>query len=634
MAHTLIKIYNRANIAFIHDVMMASISFVIALFLRLGSGIESFSMDLLILGTILFTAVSAIVFRYMKMYRGVWRYASLNDLVNITKSASLVILIFLVLLFVITRLENLPRSLPFINWFVLIALLGGSRFVYRLFKDRRIEFRLEHNTSKRVPVLLVGAGDGAELFIRSLARRDANYRVSGIVSNSKARVGRNIHGVEIFGTIEEIPEVFNALSQLDAPPQRLILTSERLEGTKIAKLLETANSLGMTLARLPSLTDFKNGPKSNHEIIVHQIDVEDLLGRPQTTIDRSSMLTLIEDKRVLITGAGGSIGSEIARQISDLKPASITLVENSEFNLYSINMEISNRHPDLYCQPLIGDIRDSVRINSVFNEVKPDLVFHAAALKHVPLMENNILEGLTTNVLGTVNVADAAEATGVSTFVQISTDKAVNPTNVMGASKRMAECFCQALDATEGKTRFVTVRFGNVLGSTGSVVELFRKQISEGGPVTVTDPKMKRYFMTVKESVELVLAASAFGSSHPDQVGIIYVLDMGEPVLIIDLAKQMIRLAGHIPNEDISITYTGLRPGEKLYEEIFHLSEDHSQISQSGILLAAPRVNNINIVRSEIDKLTHAINTEDITAAKRVISKLVPEYNSSDNVKF
>ena len=634
MAHTLIKIYNRANIAFIHDVMMASISFVIALFLRLGSGIESFSMDLLILGTILFTTVSAIVFRYMKMYRGVWRYASLNDLVNITKSASLVILIFLVLLFVITRLENLPRSLPFINWFVLIALLGGSRFVYRLFKDRRIEFRLEHNTSKRVPVLLVGAGDGAELFIRSLARRDANYRVSGIVSNSKARVGRNIHGVEIFGTIEEIPEVFNALSQLDAPPQRLILTSERLEGKKIAKLFDTANSLGMTLARLPSLTDFKNGPKSNHEIIVHPIDVEDLLGRPQTTIDRSSMLTLIEGKRVLITGAGGSIGSEITRQISDLKPASITLVENSEFNLYSINMEISNRHPDLYCQPLICDIRDSVRINSVFNEVKPDLVFHAAALKHVPLVENNILEGLTTNVLGTINVADAAESKGVSTFVQISTDKAVNPTNVMGASKRMAECFCQALDATEGKTRFVTVRFGNVLGSTGSVVELFRKQISEGGPVTVTDPKMKRYFMTVKESVELVLAASAFGSSHRDQVGKIYVLDMGEPVLIVDLAKQMIRLAGHIPNEDISITYTGLRPGEKLYEEIFHRNEEHSEISQSGILLAAPRVNNINIVRSEIDKLAKAINTEDITTAKRVISKLVPEYNSSGNVKF
>ena len=553
MALTLIKIYNRANIAFIHDVIMASISFMVALFLRLGSSIEFYSMELLILGTGLFTAVAAIVFRYMKMYRGVWRYASLNDLVNITKSASLVILIFLVLLFMTTRLENLPRSLPFINWFVLIALLGGSRFIYRLFKDRRLEFKLESNTFQRVPVLLVGAGDSAELFIRSLSRSDSNYRVSGIVSGTEARVGRDIHGVEILGTIEQIPEIVNDLSKLGPPPQRLIITSERLEGAQIRDLLDTANVLGMTLARLPSLTDFKSGPGPNHEITVHPIDVEDLLGRPQTMLDRSSMEGLIKGKRILITGAGGSIGSELVRQISALTPASVALVENSEFNLYKINMELSKHHPNLRCQALIGDVRDSRRINNIFSSFKPDLVFHAAALKHVPMVEENMIEGLNTNVLGTMNVADASKTTGVSTFVQISTDKAVNPTNIMGASKRMAECFCQALDAAEGKTRFVTVRFGNVLGSTGSVVELFRKQISEGGPVTITDPKMKRYFMTVRESVELVLIASAFGNNHRDQIGKIYVLDMGEPVLISDLAKQMIRLAGRIPNKDISI---------------------------------------------------------------------------------
>ncbi len=631
MAHTLIKIYNRANIAFIHDVIMASISFVMALFLRLGSSIEYYSMDLLILGTGLFTIVAAIVFRCMKMYRGVWRYASLNDLVNITKSASLVILIFLILLFMTTRLESLPRSLPFINWFVLIALLGGSRFIYRLFKDRRLEFRLERNTSQRVPVLLVGAGDSAELFIRGLFRSDANYRVSGILSGTEARVGRNIHGVEILGTIGQIPEVFEDLSKLGPPPQRLIITSERIESAEISNLLDTANALGMTLSRLPSLTDFKKGLESNHEMAVHPIDVEDLLGRPQTALDRSSMKALVAGKRVLITGAGGSIGSELVRQISDLTPASITLIENSEFNLYTIDMELSKRHPDLPYQALIGDIRNSERINSIFNDFKPELVFHAAALKHVPLVEGNVLEGLTTNVLGTMNVADAARTTGVSTFVQISTDKAVNPTNVMGASKRMAECFCQALDAAENQTRFVTVRFGNVLGSTGSVVELFRKQISEGGPVTVTDPEMKRYFMTVRESVELVLVASAFGSNHRDQVGKIYVLDMGEPVLILDLAKQMIRLAGHIPDKDISIVYTGLRPGEKLFEEIFHGSEKHYEISQSGVFLAAPRINNLDMVRSEIEKLANAINANDIEAAKIIILNLVPEYNSSHN---
>ena len=629
MAHTLIKIYNRANIAFVHDVIMASISFIIALFLRLGSSIEYYSMDLLVLGTGLFTAVAAIVFRCMSMYRGVWRYASLNDLVNITRSASLVVLIFIVLLFMTTRLENLPRSLPFINWFVLIALLGGSRFIYRLFKDRRWEFRLESNTSHQVPVLLVGAGDSAELFIRGLSRGDANYKVSGIVSATEARVGRNIHGIEILGTIKQISDVFEDLSKVGPPPQRLIITSERIEGAELSNLLATANTLGMTLARLPSLTDFKKGLGSNYEIAVHPIDVEDLLGRPQTALDRSSMKTLIANKRVLITGAGGSIGSELVRQISDLLPTSIALVDNSEFNLYSIDMELSKRHPDLQYKALIGDIRNSARINLIFNDFKPDLVFHAAALKHVPMVEGNALEGLNTNVIGTMNVADAAQKTGVSTFVQISTDKAVNPTNVMGASKRMAECFCQALDATESQTRFVTVRFGNVLGSTGSVVELFRTQISEGGPVTVTDPEMKRYFMTVKESVELVLVASAFGSTHRDQTGKIYVLDMGEPMFILELAKQMIRLAGHIPDKDISIVYTGLRPGEKLFEEIFHGSEEHSKISESGIFLAAPRINSLNMVRSEINKLAHAIDSNDVEKAKKVIFNLVPEYNSS-----
>ncbi|MBT3917513.1 MAG: polysaccharide biosynthesis protein [Rhodospirillaceae bacterium] len=625
-----LKIYNRANIAFFHDVIMASLSFVIALFLRLGSDIEFYSTDQLLLATGLFTGVAAIVFRAMRMYRGVWRYASLNDLLNITKSASLVILIFLVLLFMTTRLEDLPRSLPFINWFVLIALLGGPRFLYRLFKDRRLEFKLDRNTHQRIPVLLVGAGDSAELFIRDLARSDANYRVAGIVSGTEARVGRDIHGVEILGTIEQIPTVFKDLSRLGPPPQRLIVTSERIEGLEIRSLLDTADTLGMTLARLPALTDFKQGVGAGNEIAVRPIDVEDLLGRPQTALDREAMEKLILGKRVLITGAGGSIGSELVRQISDLAPASIALVENSEFNLYSIDMELSKRHSNLAREALIGDIRDRPRIDHIFAETKPELVFHAAALKHVPMVEANILEGLTTNVLGTMNVADAARAAGVTTFVQISTDKAVNPTNVMGASKRMAESYCQAIDL-EGGTRFVTVRFGNVLGSTGSVVELFRKQISEGGPVTVTDPEMKRYFMTVREAVELVLAASALGSTQLDQAGKIYVLEMGEPVLILDLAKQMIRLAGRVPEEDIEIIYTGLRPGEKLFEEIFHGSEELGATQQSGILLAAPRLNDLAVVRSEITALSHAIEANDQDAARAVILNLVPEYNPSQN---
>ena len=623
--------FNRANIAFIHDVVMAAASFAVAMFLRLGTDIEFYPTDQLVWGTLIFTLVAAVVFRFMRMYRGVWRYASLNDLLNITKSSTLVVLIFLVLLFQMTRLEDLPRSLPFINWFVLIALLGGPRFVYRLFKDRRLEFKLEQNAHQRIPVLLVGAGDSAELFIRDLARSESNYRVSGIVSGTPRRVGRDIHGIEILGAIEDIPAVVKTLADRNDHPQRLVVTSERIEGKQIRMLLDTADQLGMSLARLPALTEFKSG-LDDQEMAVRPIDVEDLLGRPQTPLDRDGLARLVGGKSVLVTGAGGSIGSELVRQIAALEPSTIVLVENSEYNLYAADMELSENHPDLPRHSLIGDVRDRDRIDRIFAAMKPNLVFHAAALKHVPMVEANILEGLTTNVTGTVNVADAARQAGVETFIQISTDKAVNPTNIMGASKRIAESYCQALDleGNGGTTRFVTVRFGNVLGSTGSVVELFRRQISEGGPVTVTDPDMKRYFMTVREAVELVMAAAALGDGAvKNHDGKIFVLEMGDPVLIDDLAKQMIRLAGLVPNEDIDITYTGLRPGEKLFEEIFHGAEELVPTSQSGLLLASPRTNNLESVTGQISRLKSALAEADEGAARAIIREMVPEYEPS-----
>ena len=624
------KIYNRANIAFTHDVFMASISFILALYLRLGNDVlESYAVSELIFGTILFTAIAAIVFRSLKMYRGVWQYASLNDLINITKSTSLVILIFVVVSFVNNRLEDLPRSLPFINWFVLMALLGGPRFLYRLFKDQNIELRYEKNSHKRIPVLLVGAGDSADLFIRDLARGDSNYRVCGIISGTNARVGRNIQGVEILGTTDEIPIIFNDLTRLGQKPQRLVITSERVEKHDLEALLKVADSLGMTLARLPSLTDFKKGLTGSNEINIKPIDVEDLLGRPQTSLDSREMRDLITKRRVLITGAGGSIGSELVRQIANYFPSKIILVENSEFNLYTIDMELSNKNPGVARHALIGDVRDRQRMFQIFEQYKPELVFHAAALKHVPMVEFNMFEGMFTNVIGTKNVADAANKALVSTFVQISTDKAVNPSNIMGASKRIAESYCQALDLERGlnTTRFITVRFGNVLGSAGSVVALFRDQISKGGPVTVTDPKMKRYFMTVREAVELVLAASALGTTQPNQVGKIFVLEMGKPVLIQSLAEQMIRLAGHSPSKDIKIIHTGLRPGEKLFEEMFHDGEKLVETSQSGVMLAAPRVVDLEDIILQIDKINKTIITNDGKSLIKIIHSLVPEYN-------
>ena len=630
MVKKLPKIYNRANIAFIHDVFMASISFILALYLRLGNSVfEFYPISGLLFGTALFTGIAAIIFRSLKMYQGVWQYASLNDLINITKSTSLVILVFIVISFANNRLEDLPRSLPFINWFVLMALLGGPRFLYRLFKDQKIELKYESNFHNKIPILLLGAGDSADLFIRDLARGNSNYRVCGIISNTTSRVGRNIQGIEILGTTEEIPNIFNDLARLGQKPQRLVVTSERVGRYDLKALLTVVDSLGMTLARLPSLTDFKKGLTAPNEISIKPIDVEDLLGRPQTSLNSQEMQDLITQRRVLVTGAGGSIGSELVRQIANYFPSKIILVENSEFNLYTIDMELSYKKPTIKRHALIGDVRDRKRMFQIFQQFKPELVFHAAALKHVPMVESNMFEGMFTNVVGTKNVADAASKAMVSTFVQISTDKAVNPSNIMGASKKIAESYCQALDLVgdANSTRFITVRFGNVLGSAGSVIALFRDQISKGGPVTVTDPKMKRYFMTVREAVELVLAASALGTIQPEQVGKIFVLEMGKPVLIQNLAEQMIRLAGHSPGKDIKIVYTGLRPGEKLFEEMFHDSEKLVETSQSGVMLAAPRVVDLEEIVVQINKILESIKTNDKKSLMKTIHDLVPEYS-------
>ncbi|MDA0240876.1 MAG: nucleoside-diphosphate sugar epimerase/dehydratase [Proteobacteria bacterium] len=622
---------NRAHFAFAHDIFMAAASFLLALFLRLGNDIFSADLENLFLSTALFTLVAASVFWFMRMYRGIWRYASLRDLFNITKSVSLAILIFFVLMFSITRLDDLPRSLPFINWFVLIALLGGPRFIYRLYKDRRIDLRFERSDHSRIPVLLAGADDNAEMFIRAMARADSEYEIKGIVANSPGRVGRNIHGVEVLGDFDSIPYVVNRLTAQGAAPQRLIVPAGRYDGPMIRSLLDAAETSGMTLARLPALTDFRSSLSDDVE--VRPIDVEDLLGRPQTPLDRLSMARLIEGRRVLVTGAGGSIGSELARQIASLSPAHLTLVENSEFNLYSIEKELKRLQPELSISALIGDVRDQARIEQIFLGAHPDLVFHAAALKHVPVVEENPREGVATNVLGTVNIANACRKFGVAAMVQISTDKAVNPTSIMGMTKRIAESYCQALDVAEGQrgsTRYVTVRFGNVLGSTGSGVELFKEQLARGGPLTVTHPDMTRYFMTAREAVELVLQAAALGNDGNGYEGKIFVLDMGEPVKILDLANQMIRLAGLQPGKDIAIEFSGVRAGEKLYEEVLHGAESPVPTDAIGLLLASPRLLDLDTVNLQIQDLSDACADTDEERLLTTMRDMVPEYARPD----
>ncbi len=627
-------VISRARVAFAHDTVMAALSFLLSLWLRLGS--QQLRADWtpgnLALATGLFTLTAATVFLSLRLYRGVWRYASTTDLLALTRAATLTVLIFIPVLFLFTRLHDLPRSLLGINWFVLLALLGGPRFIYRVLRDRRLDLKLERQReesgARRIPVLLVGSGDGADLFIRATQQGDVQYRAVGILTAKKAQVGQGMHGVIILGLFDALEEVVAGLAAKGLAPERLVLTEEDFDGGLVRDLFDRADALGLPLARLPRLTDLKDGMADRMEI--KPVAVEDLLGRPQTVLDRSGLTGLIAGKRVLVTGAGGSIGSELVRQISDCGPSLLLLAEASEFALYTIDQELGLRHPGLARLPLIADVRDRARITEIMAAHTPELVFHAAALKHVPMVEGNPLDGCLTNAVGTRIVADACIAHHVALMVLISTDKAVNPTNVMGASKRMAERYCQAMDMAGGGTRFVTVRFGNVLGSTGSVVPLFQKQLAAGGPITVTHPDMTRYFMTIREAVELVLQAATLGMQQAALYqGRIFVLDMGEPVKIVHLARQMVRMAGLRPDQDIAITFTGLRPGEKLFEEIFHGAEPPVPTGVGGILVAAVRASDQAAIAAALDRLEQACRSRDFAAAMTSLRALVPEYSGN-----
>ncbi|MEC9152381.1 MAG: nucleoside-diphosphate sugar epimerase/dehydratase [Pseudomonadota bacterium] len=621
---------SRARIAYIHDVCMASISFPLSLFLRVGSDMSYFAAPFLLEAMTLFTVVAAVVFWLANMYRGVWRYASLNDLVAITKAVTLVVLIFLPLLFLASRLQDIPRSLPLINWFVLLVLLGGPRFLYRIFKDRRMEHVLEANGTNRVPALLIGAGDSAELFIREQIRdKAAAYQLLGVIDETGKRVGREIHGVPVLGRLEDIEHVVE--QELLTAPQRLILTHDGIDGEHVRTLLTFADRQGMSLGRLPRLAELRDG--MSDPTAIRPVAVEDLLGRPRTVLDQKSMRTLVKDRRVLVTGAGGTIGAELVRQIANIGPSTLVLFDCAEYLLYEVDLALAGDHPTLDRRPYLGDVRDRQRIEDVITREKPELVFHAAALKHVPMVEHNPNEGVLTNVVGTRNVADACRTAGVRLMVKISTDKAVNPSNVMGATKRLAESYCQALDLSERKdvgTRFVVVRFGNVLGSRGSVVPLFQNQLAHGGPLTVTDPRMTRYFMTVHEAVELVLQASALGLTESESEGRIFVLDMGEPVKIIDLARQIIRLAGLQPDKDIAVEIIGPRPGEKLHEVLLHEKETPVPTACKGLTLAAPRAPNLALMTRTIDELEQSAQSRNTARTLSLLQRLVPEFNYED----
>jgi O-antigen biosynthesis protein WbqV len=621
---------DRTLLALIHDGLMAALSFVLSLYLRVGDAIWTEDPVWLAQSTALFTVIVLGFLRWTGVHRGIWRYASLNDLFGIGRAAFFSVLVYTLVLFLLTRLEGQPRSTLMITWFVLVTLLATPRIGYRLFRDGRVDRVFERDAPRRIPVLLIGAGDGAELFISEMRRdRQANYEAVGIVGLNNTRVGRSINRVPVLGTLDTLPSVVERLAAQDRRPQRLILTAPNTEGAVVSRIVDQAAALGLGLARMPRVTELHDGVTDALQI--RPVAIEDLLGRPQRVLDRVAMAALIRGRRVLVTGAGGTIGSELVRQIAALEPAYLTLYDNSEYQLYLTDLDLAERHGALPRRACLGDVRDRKRLDEVIAAARPELVFHAAAYKHVPLVEANTVEGVLTNVVGTRNLAEACQAAGVRAMVMISTDKAVNPTNIMGATKRLAEAICQALDLQGRRdgvapTRYVTVRFGNVLGSTGSVVPLFRRQLEAGGPLTVTHEDVDRFFMTVREAVELVLQASALGTAPGMEQGGLFVLEMGEPVKIADLARQMIRLAGLVPDKDVRIEYTGLRPGEKLHEELFHEGEKLVPTKSDGILLARPRTADYAVLARALDELEEAARARHPERVLGILSRLVPEY--------
>jgi FlaA1/EpsC-like NDP-sugar epimerase len=552
-----------------------------------------------------------------------WRFASLNDLVGVAAASIAGTVLYVIGLIAFAGIAPPSPAYPAIHMLALAALLLAPRIAYRMWQGDRV------NTAASQAVLLIGAGEAADLFLSALAsERQPPFRAIGLLSLGQAQTGRRIHGVPILGAVDDAAAVLARLADRDQLPDLLVLTDPDLPGGVLSRLMQVADAEGLRVARAPRPTVLDAGP-SGSRLDLKPVAIEDLLNRPQRKLDRDAIARLVRGKRVLVTGAGGTIGSELVRQLAALSPSHLVLLDNGEYALWQIEQELGA--PRGYSrQTLIADIRDAPRIRQVMQDTRPDLVFHAAALKHVPMVENNPTEGLLTNALGTRNVADAARAAGASAMVLISTDKAVNPTSVMGAAKRVAEMYCQALDIearTQGGMRCVTVRFGNVLGSTGSVVPVFQRQLAAGGPLTVTHPDMERYFMTVREAVGLVLQASVIGCDRDIDDGGIFVLDMGEPVKIVDLARQMIRLAGLRPDEDVRIAFTGLRPGEKLYEEIFHGREPPRPTDFPGLLMATPRTTDAALVAASIDKIARLCHAGDVGAALALLGQMVPEFD-------
>lgn len=599
--------------AFLHDLLWVPVVFLLAYLLRFNlegipAGYREPLIHLIVVGTI----VQGGCYWLFDLYRGLWRFASISDLFRIVKAVILGMLLIAVIVFLTSRLVGIPRSVFILYPLLLITGLSLPRMLYRGYLERHVYLRFYEG--KRV--VIVGAGQAGELLLRDLRRQKEVLPVA-LVDDDIIKQGREIHGVRVLGTVEDLDQI---VLKLDV--QEILIAIPSANREVMQRITAQCDQTGILFRVLPSLQELADQQVSYGQL--RSVTLEDLLGRDPVQLDMQAIMDYLKNKTVLVTGAGGSIGSELCRQVARVDPKRLVIFDHGEFNLYAIDHELRDSFIGLELIVVLGDVKNSERVDWVFRKFKPDVVFHAAAYKHVPMVELNPAEGLQNNVLGTKAVAEAADRYCADRFVLVSTDKAVNPANVMGTTKRIAEIYCQNFDA-RSRTRFITTRFGNVLGSAGSVVPLFEKQIQNGGPVTVTHPEICRYFMTIPESVSLILQAGSMG-----QGGEIFVLDMGEPILIKDLAEQMIRLSGFEPGQDIEIIYTGLRPGEKLFEEIFHESEGLEPTSHEKLLLARSREVDWAWLMDELVRLSQAASSRDVEELYTCLQNIVPEFGREE----
>ena len=599
----------------IHDFCMVVIAWIVAAWLIESTSTISFSNNLSTLtGVCVVLLLQGSVLWATGLYKGLWRFASFPDMWNIAR-ASAFGTVAVVALLTIVQGPTISQWMPAVLIYpvLLFVFLGLPRMCYRFWKDSQTTDTVSGKGLKRV--LIIGAGRSGAMLVKELRRR-GGFDVVGFLDDDERLRGAQVHGFPVLGAIDTLPGAGSS-HQVDLS----IIAMPSATNQQMQRIVGICELSQIEFRTLPTLQDL--GSQATNIGDLKRVVIDDLLGRDPVSLEWESIRAGLVGKRVMITGGGGSIGSELCRQIARLNPVELIVIDHSEYSLYRIDHELRSEYHDLLFHSVLGDICDPATVEKVIGEYKPDVVFHAAAYKHLPILQTQVREAFRNNVYGTMRVAEAAERHGVGTFVLISTDKAVNPANIMGATKRVAEMYCQNMNA-RSDMRFITVRFGNVLNSNGSVVPLFQEQIAKGGPVTVTHPEISRYFMTISEASQLIMQAAVLGSG-----GEIYVLDMGEPVNITYLAEHLIRLAGKEPGRDIEIIYTGLRPGEKLFEQLFHELEPYERTTHEKILLAHPRVADWDELRTELKNSEHAVRRYDTKYLQQALVRLVPELAKS-----